>query len=163
MVLTGKVAPEEEEAKVIILDEKARFENQVIKTGQELSQMVERLNGVPVTSSSVTIDKHDSINTRVEEIINKIQVCEVILLTAQSKNINKLITIVEIAKSKGKSIRQYNKLYQLDSVNNPNYKPSHKISTQKQTDLEPKVYLLPILFIYLVPKDIKVELDWTSQ
>lgn len=145
-------------------EEVGRFQFEVEVTNKELYKGISLLNSGVELHPPIIIDKHDSMTKQIDDIIALLNTNTPILLVGKSKTLNRLISVVELVKTKVQ-VQQYNKLIQQSSVKNPNHKPSNMTNPQKQNlqeDIDPKIYLLPILFVYLVPKKIKCEIDWTE-
>lgn len=128
------------------------------------------------------IGKNDSIHSKVARIILILEERkETVLLAGKSNSIGKMLSVSEIAKEKVNPniktiLKQYNKLTKQLSLTNPNYKvkknleQSNKDSTNSTAEnfkliYEPKIYLLPVLYLLLVPTQqglLHVD-DWTYQ
>lgn len=151
-----------DKSKEIHEDEESRFQMQIDRISENLNNLAKQ-QGVE-NSNPIIVQTHDSIEKSIDTIIQLIQKNQPILLVGKSKTINKLISMVEISKTKI-AMNQFNKLMQQSSVANGNY--SKKLTSEQKQNLSLesplKVFLLPILFIYLVPKNVDIELDWTSQ
>lgn len=136
----------------------------------------------PKKENVFIIGKNDSIHCNVSRIILILEdKKESVLLAGKSNSIGKMLSVSEIAKQKVnpdiKSVlKQYNKLTKQLSLTNPNYKARENLE-QRRRDLtnpttadlksiyEPKIYLLPVLYLLLVPAQqvsLHVE-DWTYQ
>lgn len=125
------------------------YKNRIQQESQQLALKT------TVANKSVIIQKNDSMNKRIDEIIKWINQGNAILLSGKSATIAKLIGIVEIVKTKTK-LQQFNKLIKQESSINPNHRHTNKASKSQ-------AYTLPILLIYLVPPNVKVDILWTQQ
>ena len=120
--------------------------------------------GVDVVATN--IKKNDSIRQRVAQILASLQEKSTVLLIGKSVAISKLVTIVELVKSKlGADIHQYNHISMEKSLSNPNYLGKKEL-TEEQKALEeirgPKVYQLAILLVILSEKDVEMD-GWNKQ
>lgn len=113
-----------------------------------------------------TMKKNDSIRQRVTQILASLHENSTVLLIGKSVAISKLVTIVELVKSKhGADIHQYNHISMEKSLSNPNYLGKKEL-TEEQKALEevrgPKVYQLAILLVILSTKDVEMD-GWSKQ
>lgn len=122
---------------------------------KEISGDIEVKNSVK-NAGPIIIGKRDSMNEKVEEIINLIKESQSVVISAKGNNIGKMVGIVEIAKTKVE-IDQYNKLIKQQIEQHP------KTGEVIDKGLENKKFLVPILICYLVPKGGNVDLTWTKQ
>lgn len=156
-------------SKDLYLEEKHRFIFEVEKINEQLAQDLKASNHEFPVASPEIIEKSNDINRDVEKLLSNISAGKGQLLAAKSNAINKMISLVEITKSIAKkdhiSIHQYNKLLQQSSLNNPNYSYSRMTQRQKENltnELKPKVFILPLLFVYIAPEPVEM-VDWTFQ
>jgi peptide deformylase len=63
-----------------------------------------------------TINKNDKINTKITQLLNHYEQTPGIMVNAQGAGIQKMITIVEIVKSRIEGYEQWNKLDKYDTV-----------------------------------------------
>ena len=133
-------------------------------TTSDVPSDVAEVFGVDVVATN--IKKNDSIRQRVAQILASLQEKSTVLLIGKSVAISKLVTIVELVKSKlGSDIHQYNHIYMEKSLSNPNYLGKKEL-TEEQKALEeirgPKVYQLAILLVILSEKDVEMD-GWNKQ
>lgn len=158
------MSSEEAIALEIHKEEVGRFRFETDSTNKELHKGISELNSGVKMHQPIIMDKHDSMTKQIDEIVSILQDNTPVLLVGKSKTLNRLISVVELVKTKVQ-VQQYNKLIQQSSVKNPNHKPSNMTIKQKQNlqeDIDAKIYYLPILFVYLVPKELKCDLEWTK-
>lgn len=133
-------------------------------TTSDVPSDVAEVFGVDVVATN--IKKNDSIRQRVAQILASLQEKSTVLLIGKSVAISKLVTIVELVKSKlGADIHQYNHISMEKSLSNPNYLGKKEL-TEEQKALEeirgPKVYQLAILLVILSEKDVEMD-GWNKQ
>lgn len=122
---------------------------------KEISDEIETKNSVK-NATPIIIGKRDSMNEKVEEIINLIKGNGNVVISAKGNDIGKMVGIVEIAKTKV-DIDQYNRLIKQETEQHP------KTGEVIDKGLENKKFLIPILISYLVPRGAEVDLTWTKQ
>ena len=133
-------------------------------TTSDVPSDVAEVFGVDVVATN--IKKNDSIRQRVAQILASLQEKSTVLLIGKSVAISKLVTIVELVKSKlGADIRQCDHISMEKSLSNPNYLGKKEL-TEEQKALEeirgPKVYQLAILLVILSEKDVEMD-GWNKQ
>ena len=133
-------------------------------TTSDVPSDVAEVFGVDVVATN--IKKNDSIRQRVAQILASLQEKSTVLLIGKSVAISKLVTIVELVKSKlGADIHQYNHISMEKSLSNPNYLGKKEL-TEEQKALEeirgPKVYQLAILLVIWSEKDVEMD-GWNKQ
>ena len=133
-------------------------------TTSDVPSDVAEVFGVDVVATN--IKKNDSIRQRVAQILASLQEKSTVLLIGKSVAISKLVTIVELVKSKlGADIHQDNHISKEKWSSNPHYLGKKEL-TEEQKALEeirgPKVYQLAILLVILSEKDVEMD-GWNKQ
>lgn len=142
------------------LEEENKFGEDV----RVVSESIQNHNGDDIEQNTIIIKKNDSIKDIIEEVLKLLNDKKTVLLVGKSVALNRLITIIEIVKSKGQ-VHQYNKLNSQQSSENPNYSRQKTRDNVRAGDqhLNGKIYYLPVLYVVLTKEPIIVNESWSKQ
>lgn len=142
------------------MEEETKFGEDV----KVLSESIQNDKGDDIEENTIIIKKNDSIKDIIEEVLKLLNNKKTVLLVGKSVALNRLITIVEIVKSKG-PVHQYNQLSNQQSRENPNYSRQKTRDNVRAGDqhLNGKIYYLPILYVVLSTEPITINESWSKQ
>lgn len=120
------------------------------------------------TVAAIIITKNDSIQNRVEQVLEKLEKNGSILIGGRASGIAKAVAVAEITKQKVTGpYAQYNKVVLLQSTVNPNYKAAPSLPNPEKEALDsvrgPQVYLIPVMYILFVKGEGSTLSGWTHQ